>query len=47
MLGKDEKMKPGFVDFPNFGQGFGFDSREAISVAREFSKTHWVGLTGL
>ena len=42
MLG-DEKMQPGFVDFPNVAQGFGFVSREAISEAREFSKkpTRW------
>ena len=39
MLGRDEKMQPGFVDFPNFTQGVGFASREAISEAREFSKT--------
>ena len=37
------KMWPGFVDFPNFAQGFGFASREAIAEAREFSKTHQVG----
>ena len=24
MLGRDEKMRPGFVDFSNFAQGFGF-----------------------
>ena len=36
MLGKDENMQPGFVDFPNSPQSFGFASREAISVAREF-----------
>ena len=43
MLGRDEKMQPRFVDFPNFAQGFGFASREAISEAREFSRTHQVG----
>ena len=37
------KKQPGFVDFPHFPQGFGFDCREAISEAREFSKTHQVG----
>ena len=42
MLGRDEKMQPEFVDFPNFAQGFGFASREAISEARDFSKTHQV-----
>ena len=42
MLGRDEKMQPEFVDFPNFAQGFGFATREAISEAREFSKTHQV-----
>ena len=36
-------MKAGLVDFPNFAQGFDFASREAISEAREFSKTHQVG----
>ena len=40
MLSKDEKMQPEFADFPNFDQGYGFVSREAISEAREFSKTH-------
>ena len=44
MLGRDEKMQLGFVDFPNFDQGFGFVSREAISEAMKFSKTHQVGL---
>ena len=43
LLGSDEKMLPGFVDFPNFFQGFGFANREAISEVREFSKTHKVG----
>ena len=32
-------MLTGFVDFQNFSQSFGFASREAISEAREFSKT--------
>ena len=43
MLGRDEKMQPGFVDFPNFAQGFGYASREAIFEASESSKTHQVG----
>ena len=45
MLGRDEKMQPGFVDFPNFAQWFGFAGREAASEAscRKFSKTHQVG----
>ena len=43
MLGRNENMWPGFVDFLNFAQGFGFASREAISEAREFSKIHQVG----
>ena len=43
MLGRDEKMQPGFVDFSNFAQGIGFAGREAISEARDFSKTHKVG----
>ena len=42
MLGRDEKMHPGYVNFPNFAQGIGFASKEAISEAREFSKTHKV-----
>ena len=43
MFSRDEKMQPGFVDCPNFDQGFAFVSREAISEAREFSKTYQVG----
>ena len=35
-------MQPGFVDFHDFAQGFGFASREAILEAREFYKTHQV-----
>ena len=31
MLGRDKKMQPEFVDFPNFAQGIWFTSREAIS----------------
>ena len=38
MLGKDENMQPGIADIPNFAQGYGFVSREAISEARELSK---------
>ena len=30
MLGRDEEMQLGFVDFQNFAQGFGFVSRQAI-----------------
>ena len=30
MLGRDEQMQPGFVDFQNFAQGFGFAGRKAI-----------------
>ena len=29
MLGRDEQMRPGFIDFQNFAQGFGFASSEA------------------
>ena len=36
-------MIPGLVDFQNFAQGFDFASKEAISEAREFSKTHQEG----
>ena len=43
MLGRDEKMQPGFVHFSNFAQGFGFASWESLSDSREFSKTHKVG----
>ena len=35
-VGSDEQMQPGFVDFQNFAQGFGFASRKAIFWAREF-----------
>ena len=37
------KMLPGLGDFQNFEQGFGFASKEAISEAREFSKTRQEG----
>ena len=30
MLGREEQMQPGFVDFQNFAQGFCFAGREAI-----------------
>ena len=43
MLSRDEKMQPGLVDFPVFLPGSWFASREAISEAREISKTHQVG----
>ena len=33
-------MQPGFVDFQDFAQGFGFAKREATFEAREFQKTH-------
>ena len=36
----DEKRHLGYVGVLNFAQGFGFASSEAISEAREFSKTH-------
>ena len=42
-MGRDEEMQLGFVDFPNFAQGFGYASGEAIFEAREFSKTRQVG----
>ena len=32
-------MMPGLVDFQNFAKSFDFASKEAISEAREFSKT--------
>ena len=35
-MGKDENMQAGFVDFPDFAQGFNFASWEAICEAREF-----------
>ena len=42
MLGKDEQMQPGFADFQNFAQGFGFDTREAIFQARNSKNpTRW------
>ena len=43
MLGRAEKVQPGFVDFPNFARGLGVASTEAISEAREFSETDQVG----
>ena len=30
MLGRDEKMQQGFVDFPNFARDIDFASREAL-----------------
>ena len=36
-------MLPGFVDFQNFSQGFSFAGRDAISEARELSKTRQEG----
>ena len=30
MLGRDEQMQSGFVDFRNFAQEFGFASKETI-----------------
>ena len=30
MLGRDEKIQPGFVDSQNFAHGFGFASRKSI-----------------
>ena len=36
-------MLPGLADFHNFNKGFGFASKETISEAREFSKTHRKG----
>ena len=42
MLGRDEKMHPGFADFQSFGQGFGFASKESIFEVREFwERTRW------
>ena len=36
MLGSDEQMQPGFFDFQDFANGFGFSGREATVEAREF-----------
>ena len=33
MFCSDEKIQPGFVDFPNFAWGFGFDSRKEESTS--------------
>ena len=42
MLGRDERMQPGFVDFQTFAQGFGFSRKEAIFCARDSKKhTRW------
>ena len=43
MSGRNNKMQPVFIIFQNFAQSIGFASKEAISEAREFSKTHQVG----
>ena len=43
MLGRDQQMQPGYVDFPKFAHGFDFASRETTSESRKFSKTHQVG----
>ena len=43
MSGSDEIMRPGFLGFPSFAQGFGFAIRKAISEAREFSKIQQMG----
>ena len=40
-----EKVLPGFVDFQNFAQGFGFGSREPIFDSREFQTTYQVGIS--
>ena len=40
MLGRDEKMQPGSIDFSNFTQGFSFVNRDDIFETREFSKPH-------
>ena len=40
MLGRDEQMQPGFVDFQNFSQGFGFARREA-SFRDSKKPTRW------
>ena len=36
-------MQPGFVDFQNFAQGFGFAGREAVFEAKESQKSYQVG----
>ena len=43
MLGRDEQMQPGFVEFYNFDQGFGFARREAIFRPVTSKKNHQVG----
>ena len=43
MLGRDEQMQPGFVDFQNFAQGFGFARREAVSFRQGIPKTQQMG----
>ena len=35
-LGRDGKMQPGFVDFPNFAQCIGFASRELFLRPESF-----------
>ena len=43
MFDRDKQMQPGFVDFQNFAQGFGFARKEAIFLGQGFKKTHQVG----
>ena len=39
MLGRDEQIQPGFVDFQNFAQGFRFARRKAMFKVSQFQKT--------
>ena len=39
MLDRDEQMQPGFVDFQNFAQGFGFARRKA-TLGQGFHQTY-------
>ena len=42
MLGRDEKIQPGFVDSQNFTKEFGFASRKSIIDARDVRQpTRW------
>ena len=43
MLGRDEQMHPGYVDFQIFAQGFGFSRGRLFFMPGIPKKTHQVG----
>ena len=38
MLGRDEQMQPGFVDFQNFSQGLAFARKGGYFLGQGFKK---------